>query len=280
MLHDTSFASDEASTRVKPTPAMPRRRTRSKAAGATSSLEPTSLVPPQPPLVAEEGQPSIGTQSASALLGVIRELHQNRQALMRAEVRLELQIQAIRRRLGAMTRVEPNHSVPSPTLILEEAQASIREKRKVYEKSLVKAAKQLPQAKIVDEIRGLGMLGFAQIVAEVGDFAAYDSPSKVWKRMGLAPYMGKAAGTWKREGGLSAKEWTAYGYSPIRRSIMHVIGDSAIKVQGPLRDLYLQRKEYERAKAPDLSDMQTHLRALRYIEKRLLLWIWQAWRLQ
>src|SRR5690606_39017581 len=144
--------------------------------------------------------------SPSALLGVIRELHQNRQALMRAEVRLELQIQAIRRRLRATIQLEPTADVPSPTLILEEAQASIREKRKVYERSLVKAAKQLPQAKIVDEIRGLGMLGFAQIVAEVGDFSDYDSPAKVWKRMGLAPYMGKAASTWRREGGLSAKE--------------------------------------------------------------------------
>src|SRR5690606_8014123 len=278
MLLETSFASDEAIEALKPKGGMPRRRTRSKAAGASCRLEPNETVLPQPPLVAEEGHRDAGTQGSCALLGVIRELHQNRQALMRAEVRLELQIQAIQRRLGAIGRLEPTSGVPSPTLILEEAQASIREKRKVYERSLVKAAKQLPQARIVDEIRGLGMLGFAQIVAEVGDFAAYDSPAKVWKRMGLAPYMGKAAGTWKREGGLSAKEWTAYGYSPIRRSIMHVLGDSAIKTQGPLRDLYLQRKEYERAKAPDLSDMQIHLRALRYIEKRLLLWIWQAWR--
>ena len=278
MLHDTSFASDEAKFELKPIPCVPRRRTHSKAARATRSMEPRLQLPPQPPLVAEEGQHDAGTQVVRVLLGVIRELHQNRQALMRAEVRLELQIQAIRRRLRAIRDLEPSAAMPAPTLILEEAQAAIREKRKVYERSLVKAAKQLPQAKIVDEIRGLGMLGFAQIVAEVGDFAAYDSPSKVWKRMGLAPYMGKAASTWRREGGLSAKEWTVYGYSAIRRSVMHVIGDAAIKVQGPLRELYLQRKEYERAKAPDLSDMQTHLRALRYIEKRLLLWIWQAWR--
>src|SRR5690554_3005135 len=150
MLHDTSFASDEATLPLKPRAGLPRRRTRSKAAGASEALAPIPGLPPQPPLVAEEGHQAAGTHSPSALLGVIRELHQNRQALMRAEVRLELQIQAIRRRLGAMTRVEPDHSVPAPTLILEEAQASIREKRKVYERSLVKAAKQLPQAKIVD----------------------------------------------------------------------------------------------------------------------------------
>ena len=55
-------------------------------------------------------------------------------------------------------------------------------------------------------------------------------------------------------------------------------GDESGTYDSPYRTLYLERKEYEKAKAPDLPPMAHHRRAQRYMEKRLLKHLWQQWR--
>ena len=125
--------------------------------------------------------------------------------------------------------------------------------------------------------RGFGFLGLAQIIGEAGDLANYANPAKLWRRMGLAPFGGKSPSMWRREGGLTAGDWENIGYSPRRRSVMFVLGDSMIKASGPYRELYLGRKAQEIAKAPDLPAMAHHRRAQRYMEKRLLLELWKSW---
>ena len=131
----------------------------------------------------------------------------------------------------------------------------------------------------VQSVMGFGELGLAQIVAEAGNLENYANPAKLWKRFGLAPYNGHAPSSWRmgRCGKLTAKEWEDAGYSPRRRSIMFVIGDSLIKKQGFYRNLYLWRKQREKEKTPDQPKMAHHRRAQRYVEKRLLRNLWQAW---
>ena len=158
------------------------------------------------------------------------------------------------------------------TLPLQEALAGIRRHELKLRRRLEKLAKTLPAYSFVEGIKGFGAFGLAQIVAEAGDLASYAAPAKLWKRMGLAVIAGMAQ---RRVTGAEALE---HGFSPARRSIMFMIGDSLIKQQNVYRNLYLKRKEFEAAKQPDFSKMRLHLRAHRYAEKRLLRDLWRAWR--
>jgi hypothetical protein len=102
---------------------------------------------------------------------------------------------------------------------------------------------------------------------------------------------------WKVASGLNADDWSDFGYSPMRRSVMFVIEDSMTKAKGPYREIYLARKEYLRvraesrgltvapaAKIPAKCRLQFislgHIDqdAKRYMGKRLLRDLWRAWR--
>ncbi len=72
--------------------------------------------------------------------------------------------------------------------------------RKAVEKKMVKAAGRLPVYGWWAGHRGCNGQGLANIIAETGDLSNYDSPCKVWKRMGMAPYKGKAPSTWRKNG--------------------------------------------------------------------------------
>ena len=148
----------------------------------------------------------------------------------------------------------------------------VHKPRLKYENRMRKIAKELPVHDWMKGIPGFGPLGLAQIIAETGDLSKYSNPSKVWKRMGLHVVNGRAARRVRGQGALEQQ------YSPHRRAIMFRIGDSLIKKENPYRALYLERKEYEKAKAPDLPPMAHHRRAQRYMEKRLLKHLWQQWR--
>lgn len=146
-----------------------------------------------------------------------------------------------------------------------------------------------------DSVFKSSAVSLAVILAETGDLSCYAGPAKLWKRMGLAVMNGTRQGGLRKTAG--AQEWIEHGYSARRRAIMFVIGDVLVKQKGPYRDLYLQRKEIERAKAQSagltiapaakipekrkhefMSDGHIHRRAQRYMEKRLLRDLWQAWR--
>jgi hypothetical protein len=164
-------------------------------------------------------------------------------------------------------------------------------------KRMVQLAQTLPVWPWCEGIRGFGPASLAVIVGEAGDLGGYPKKGHLWKRMGVAVIDGT------RQGGLSknakAAEWIEHGYSRQRRSRLWNIGDALIKGNGDgeYRQTYLARKEYEReraraaglqvvpaAKIPKgrqsefMSDGHIHLRAQRYMEKRLLRNLWQAWR--
>lgn len=146
-------------------------------------------------------------------------------------------------------------------------------------KEMTLLAERLPAWPMFGEsVRGFGPLSLAIIIAEAGNLSNYATPSKLWKRMGLAVMGGI------RQGGLSknasAETWIAHGYNRKRRSRMWNIGDCLIKSNrdGVYRQLYLTRKQYELARDPEMKPMKAHRRAQRYMEKRLLKNLWQAWR--
>lgn len=139
------------------------------------------------------------------------------------------------------------------------------------------------------------LVSLAVIIGETGHLSLYSNPAKVWKRMGVAVLDGV------RQGGLrktaSKEDWIKHGYSAERRSRMWVIGDVLVKHPGYYREVYLERKAYLRqravsrgliiapaAKIPKarkdefISDGHIHKDAQRYMEKRLLKNLWQAWR--
>lgn len=164
------------------------------------------------------------------------------------------------------------------------ARTTLEHQRAAVEKQMVAHAKKLPIAGWISATRGFGMLNLAILVGEAGDLSNYSTPAKLWKRMGLAPFNGRAPATWRVKGGASADDWTAMGYNPKRRSAMWNIGQCVIKAQsasddraaGEYRALYDQRKAYELERIE--SKAHANNRALRYVEKRILLNTWRAWR--
>lgn len=155
-----------------------------------------------------------------------------------------------------------------------EARSVIEKQRKEVEKRLLKMAAKLPLAGWCENVRGFGLLSLAAIVGEAGDLSKYANPAKLWKRMGLAVFDGKS-----QRRVTDAEQAIKQGYSPQRRSVMFMIGDSFIKTGNEeYRAIYDTRKAYELARAPDMKPIIAHRRAKRYIEKRFLLNLWKAWR--
>lgn len=143
------------------------------------------------------------------------------------------------------------------------------------------------------DVRGFGAASLATIIAEAGSLSNYATIARLWKRLGLAVLDGV------RQGGLGkgagAEAWIAHGYNPSRRSAIWNIGDTMLKAQvrkvknadgedtgertslGVYGQIYLDRKAYEIARNPDIAPIQAHRRAQRYMEKRLIKHLWQAW---
>lgn len=168
--------------------------------------------------------------------------------------------------------------------------------RAELEKSMSGLARSLPVWPWVESVKGFGAMGLAIVVGEAGDLANYANPGKLWKRLGLAPFDGLAASSWKRSTAprkLSAEEWIGIGYNQRRRSASWTIADSLLRQPGPYADAYRARRVYECEKHPEFITGKTNaktgnpqvtkqcdLRARRYAEKRLIKHLWQAWRRQ
>lgn len=170
----------------------------------------------------------------------------------------------------------------------------VRLARKAEEKVLKVYAEQLPVwPGFMQFIAGCGSLTLGQIIGEAGDLSKYSGPAKLWKRMGLALIGGE------RQRKCRDKEIAAaHGYNPRRRALMFIVGDNLIKLnKGEYRAIYdaEKKRQIEKAHAEGLkvapaakipkwstaeyrSEKHIHLRAKRYMEKRLLRNLWRAWR--
>lgn len=287
------------------------RSPRSKQPGANGKAQPTqemrSAAPSTKQRTSNRKAPNLVVSAAStigdttqatertttraflpALVSAIRELHRRRTDFLNAEGSLGRQVDALGRRMGRGTHpsnVEPEEwearaarftdaQVDQATWHLRVSSRYLRRQRSRVERELTAHAERLPVfAAFVEPLCGFGALGFAQIVGEAGDLSNYANPAKLWKRMGLGLVNGE-----RQRKCTDAEKAAAHGYSPRRRSIMFVIGDSLLKKQNAYRELYLARKEYEQTKVPDGTKMLWHRRAQRYVEKRLLRDLWRAWR--
>lgn len=275
-----------------------------------------SLPPPKLDEVQGEVQYTVAPMSqgpADDLFHLIIETHRRRDDLLRASMRLTLQMKGLCRRLlggpfGVDNCTEADklfraaggsgtHALAAETgaylAPLFAARAAIDLPRLQVEKELRLLGKRLPIWEAwAKGVRGIGALGLAQIVAEAGGrLSRFGSVEKLWMRFGVGidPVLG---GIQRRVPGASA------GYSPRRRAVLHVIGDAAMKAGGPYREIYLARKAFEVNKAeaaglkvvpareipegtPSVDYMSRghiHNRALRYSEKLLLRDLWKKWR--
>jgi hypothetical protein len=155
---------------------------------------------------------------------------------------------------------------------------SLSDAQKPYDKAIEGLAKQLPVYTWAKDVRGCGPLLLGLIIGETGDLTNYANPAKVWKRMGLA-----VMPDGKRQRRVTGEEAIEHGYNAQRRSLMYLLGDCFIKVggDGPYRALYDQRKELELERLPAEAKGRkgwAHARASRYVQKRFLVHLWEAWR--
>lgn len=231
--------------------------------------------------------------NVSPLIAEIIEAVRQRKDYHSAEKRITLQVKGICRRIVGGDKLEANKLYKriikddsehyTSVAFLLPIRASIKETRMGVEKHLASLALQLPVANWWCSFKGLGLLGLALIVGEAGDISGYSTPAKLWRRFGLAVFHGTAQGHVKsfngRYGRAMGADAIEHGYAPARRSVMWTIHDSMFKSQGPdaaLRRLYDERKNYELLRGTEKGT--AHRRAGRYVEKRLLLMLWQEWR--
>jgi hypothetical protein len=242
------------------------------------------------------GQNSADAQPFRAPIGELIEHHRYRWQMIRARTRLELQAQAFCRRFCDGDKVKagklwgdikkdeahPMRVWLQPFLI---GVVPFVQAQTATEKKLTKMVKGLAVYPWAKSVSGLGEISLSAIIGELGDEPTnYKSVSAIWKRMGLAVINGDRQ---RRVAGDAAIE---HGYNPQRRSIMWNIGACLIKAQvrkdpddeekriaiGDYGQVYLDRKAYEAERG--ISKAQSHNRAQRFMEKRLLRDLWRAWR--
>lgn len=285
------------------------------------------------------------------LIDAIREHYHQFKDLQNAETRLTLQIKALcRRACGEQAKPDMEDKTANTKAdkvyaeivksIKTEAEVALSAEAQVVSQVAIpllaarasihraslgpkgegeKLCKQLTHVvPFVESVKGFSYGGLSMIIGEAGDLSNYANPQKLWKRMGLAPFTKgdrvQCGKTWRTGGGLNAEDWTAFGYSPRRRSVMFQIADSMMKHQiridkdedgkkletssatGYYGEVYLARKQYliERNKGEGLTVLpaakinkkneatsvslgKIHHQAKQFTEKRLLLDLWKAW---
>lgn len=235
--------------------------------------------------------------------------HMRRQAAIKAQRRLDQAAGAMARRLcgwspdldekerkrlntraeNIVAALEKGHDVKAEDELVAEqllpfihatlaGRAPFDTLRKNAEKVLAQRAKHLPVWPWIDAIRGADAGGLAALVGEAGDLLNYATPAKLWKRLGLAVMSGQRQGNPGKAA--TAEDWIRHGYSGRRRSIVWNIGHALVMCNkdGKYRTIYLERKAYEHARAPEMSKGHASNRAQRYMEKRFVRDLWSAWR--
>jgi hypothetical protein len=168
------------------------------------------------------------------------------------------------------------------------------EARHDIELAMERAVRGLPVYAWAKEVKGLGERGLAVILAEAGDLSGYPKKGHLWKRLGLAPFKGKACSTWRREGGLSAAEWVEAGYSaPRLAQIFAVISKPLLQAQlvskeksstkhgqakGPYGAIYVRRREHLDEAHPDWTPKHCQMDALRVMTQILLRDLLREWK--
>lgn len=254
--------------------------------------------PSADPFRDDGGQKCSDVQKSTApaiakLIDKIAEKERIHRQLLRAEIRLNLQIQAIERgtaeavkKLGSDS--DPERAAFFTTETLAIAMSVIRKSRLPIRREIQKLAKQLPVHAWQKSVPGFGEFGLGQIVGEAGDLSRYANPAKLWKRMGLAVIYGE------RQRRVKGDEALEHGYVAERRAVMWTLGGPLIKAKSPgYYDFYLAVKARWKEKHPEKEFSHTDSKgkpvykytpkhidnhAKRVMEKKLLKDLWRAWR--
>ena len=173
-------------------------------------------------------------------------------------------------------------------MVCAAARVPLANARRRVENEMKKCARALPVWKWAEGIDGLGELGLAVIVGETGDLALYATPSRVWKRLGLAVINGE-----RQRKKATAEEAAAHGYSPRRRAeIWSCVGDPLFRAQsqrinketgelirpaGPYRELYDREKIRFIAEGKATRPAHAHAHGTRLMTKRLIADLWEVW---
>lgn len=231
----------------------------------------------------------------------IGELARRRRTLVRARTSLLLQINA-QGRFFARARMEMSGIAPSKK---KDAKTGVRTALRPGPCDIAAANKVLPSLKsacgIIDvgikdierELRrdvrqlpvwknwgqcvaGLGELSLAAIIGACGDPADYRGPAALWKRFGLGFITTGTGEQIRQRRTTDAALAIMMGYSPERRSVMHIIGECLIRAKGAHYERYCNTKASIAERYPELTKIHAHRRAMRKIEKRLLAELWIA----
>jgi hypothetical protein len=256
----------------------------------------------------------------SETIELIRGLHRKRRFAMKVQQKLDRSLESFIRING--TKWNPNasdaereksnrevreiikriregeaHPLAEEVLqVCDPARAPADERRAATEKRMEAAACELPVYPWIEKIHGAGALGLATIVAEAGDLSNYSKPSKLWKRLGFAPYDGHAGSTWKRTTwrprALSADEWIENPFSGERYALMAQIATWLVNAQwigakktggegkpkGHYGEIYAKRRAYTKKAHPDWTDGHRRKDALRITMKQFLKDLLSEWR--
>lgn len=164
--------------------------------------------------------------------------------------------------------------------------------RDTAEREMTRLAASLQVAPWVDTVPGFGLRGLSVIIGEAGDLAEYSGPAKLWKRLGLAPFNGRAASTWRRSGGLSDEEWKEVGFKPSRLGQIYGVVTAPLffaKSKSVYGLVYAEAKARYDQRVIETADLpakdkdkwtpkRADMAARRYMTKRLLRDLWRAWR--
>lgn len=165
---------------------------------------------------------------------------------------------------------------------VREALAPCEKRRNEIEREMVRAARRLPVHPWQAEIAGFGEKALAIIIGETGNLSRYDHEDKLKKRLGLAPFSGKAYSRWRVEGGLSADDWINAGYAPRRRAEIHTVMEPLFRHQtmrqGRYRLIYDKRRGRTAETHPEWKPIQSHMDGLRIMTQELITDLWSVWR--
>lgn len=163
--------------------------------------------------------------------------------------------------------------------------SSLVKSREDVEKAMKSLVRQVPTYDFIKGVKGFGELGAAVLYAETGDLSNYSGPAKVWKRLGLAPYKGKAGSHLGSKDGMTKEDWVELGYSPHRRSEVHsCITDPLFRAQhstkvgiGHYGEVYDRRRAKTEAERPEwnASKAHHHMDAARIMTKELVKDLWR-----
>lgn len=160
-----------------------------------------------------------------------------------------------------------------------------------YEAKMKEVVQTIPIWNWAKEIRGLGAINVANIVAEAGDIGAYPNHSALWYKFGLAP-----PDSYKR---VMESGKVAFVKPLERRAVSWNMGDGLMKGNfakppkdlsddeakafrdaNPLeyRRIFIESRDVYAEKFPDWSKLHNMRAAHRYMEKKLLRDMYNEWR--